>query len=840
MGIFLEKIFLAGLSAWNIFLILAPFLLLGLLIAGLFHILISRRHIEKMMSEPGLKGVVTAAALGAPLPICSCSVVPLSIALRRKGASLPVTQSFLITTPETSADSILVTWGLLGPLMAILRPVASFVTAILAGVFTIGLIREDDKTISGHDEKQGSSKDIHTHSSEHHHHHDHDYEDDPDYVGLRGTWLSLRWTSISLWQRTKSWVALSQWYKPDIYEERYDPKKSIPPRDESIVPLPQIFRRVFQFSFVELADDIFFPLVVGVLIGGIIMAVFPSNLADYGLGGGLLPYFIMLFVGIPIYMCASASTPIAAGLIIKGLSPGAGLVFLLAGPATNTATIIMLARNFGTRFLAIYLGSIATVAVGAGLLLDYLLFLLGLEIIPTLAPYTSSVAGIVLWVSAIALLTLIVWRFRKGAATAGFKDMFGDLASLIKPITRMDSPLRGWRSALAFTRSRTVKVAAPIFLAAYLATGFSVVPVGAKGYGRIFKKVVWVDLEPGLHYVPPWPFGSMDVKYVDRVRQLFIGISVGQPANAKPQTVYKTAVPSGSSWHTPASNKNAKTPQAEYLAGDEEFIMMVFSVHYFISNGYFYNYRIDSPEMMIKDYLQSVAREFVATTRMEPILNYERTRIERLILGHLQEHLDNPHSYILAHEHVEGMVHEGKEETGHVEGVVHEGKEEIIDAKEHFPAERGEGSIVTIVAVNLVDVHPPDEVSPAFRDVSSAKEDRETYQLRSLKYRTMALGKAWGNAFYEKETARADSRAEIAKAGGKTKSFIAQAKVVKGNRSILQDLLWFETSERALSDRQIFVLPSGMSAQDLVLWRERPKNIQRGPPQNAIIEEKGN
>ena len=93
-------------GTWEMFLLLAPLFLLGLLIAGLLHVFISARRIQRLMGAAGLKSVTTSAAFSVPIPICSCAVVPVAIALRQKGVSRPATLSFLITTPETGTDSI--------------------------------------------------------------------------------------------------------------------------------------------------------------------------------------------------------------------------------------------------------------------------------------------------------------------------------------------------------------------------------------------------------------------------------------------------------------------------------------------------------------------------------------------------------------------------------------------------------------------------------------------------------------------------------------------------------------------------------------------------------------
>jgi hypothetical protein len=109
---------------------------------------------------------------------------------------------------------------------------------------------------------------------------------------------------------------------------------------------------------------------IGLLLAGLITSLVPEAWFSSYLGGGLGAMLIMLAVGIPLYICATASTPIAAALILKGVSPGAALVFLLAGPATNVTSLTVLFKVLGKRATGIYLAGIALLTVLFGLLLD--------------------------------------------------------------------------------------------------------------------------------------------------------------------------------------------------------------------------------------------------------------------------------------------------------------------------------------------------------------------------------------------------------------------------------------------------------------------------------------
>jgi len=132
------------------------------------------------------------------------------------------------------------------------------------------------------------------------------------------------------------------------------------------------FTHSMEYAFVDLLGDIALWLAIGIVIGGAISYFVPTSIIESYLGYGWPAMFFMLLIGIPLYICASASTPIAAALIAKGMSPGVALVFLLAGPATNTAGIIAVAKFLGKRSVIIYLLSIAVCSIALGFLLNYI------------------------------------------------------------------------------------------------------------------------------------------------------------------------------------------------------------------------------------------------------------------------------------------------------------------------------------------------------------------------------------------------------------------------------------------------------------------------------------
>ncbi len=109
----------------------AVFVLFGFIVAGLLHVFIPTGRMRRFLGAGRFGPVIKASIMGLPLPLCSCGVLPAAIGLRRQGASKGATISFLISTPETGVDSIAISYALLDPIMAIFRPVAAFITALV-------------------------------------------------------------------------------------------------------------------------------------------------------------------------------------------------------------------------------------------------------------------------------------------------------------------------------------------------------------------------------------------------------------------------------------------------------------------------------------------------------------------------------------------------------------------------------------------------------------------------------------------------------------------------------------------------------------------------------------
>ena len=298
---------------------MAPFLLLGFLLAGILHVWVPNHLYVPKISKPNFKSVLWSALFGIPLPICSCGVIPTSIALRKEGASKGASVSFLISTPATGVDSILATYSLLGGPFAILRPVAAFMTAMLGGLFTNVVTKKEPET--------GVAVVGETH--EPHHEHEHcDCEGDHCSCSQEG------------------------------HDEHS--KKSF----------AQKVRETLEYGFVNMIGDVSKWLIIGLLLGALIAAFVPDDFFLFLHEYPLLCMVVVLVLAMPMYTCATGSIPLALALVEKGITPGAALVLLMAGPATSIASMLVVGKAFGKRTLAAYLTSIALGALFFGFVID--------------------------------------------------------------------------------------------------------------------------------------------------------------------------------------------------------------------------------------------------------------------------------------------------------------------------------------------------------------------------------------------------------------------------------------------------------------------------------------
>lgn len=322
---------------------MSPYLLLGFLLAGLMHAFVPGQVYSRYLSKPNMRSVINAALFGIPLPLCSCGVIPTAMSLRREGASHGAVTSFLIATPQTGVDSIFATYSLMGLPFAIIRPLAALATALLGGAMVnvwggeVPVATDKPKEDHCHDEHECHCHDehdrheCHCHDDEHECHCDHDDDDDACGCGCGCT-------------------------KPDVH-----------------LSFGGKLLAALRYAFVDMMADIGKWLVIGLVVAGLITVLVPDSFFQVFADSSLLSMLLVLCLAIPMYLCATGSIPIAVALMLKGLTPGAGLVLLMAGPASNVASILVIRKVLGRRTQMIYLASIIAGAVLFGLIIDHVL-----------------------------------------------------------------------------------------------------------------------------------------------------------------------------------------------------------------------------------------------------------------------------------------------------------------------------------------------------------------------------------------------------------------------------------------------------------------------------------
>jgi len=307
-------------ASWDILLELAPWLLLGMAVAGVLHAVVPGDLIQRHLR--GRAGVLKAVVLGVPLPLCSCGVIPAGLGLKKDGASDGAAVGFLIATPQTGVDSIFVSASFLGWPFALFKVGAALATGLVGGWVT-------------------------------------------DAAGSRGEAAEIEAVATKSGGGVRGAV------------------------DHAMEILSGIWRW----------------LVFGVVVSAALTVYLPDgSLGSLVAFGALGTTLAVLAVSVPLYVCATASVPIAAALVAGGMPTGAALIFLMAGPATNLATIGAIYRGLGGRALAVYLATIIGGSAGFALAFDFLL-----EAGPAGAMHHHEHATWWAMASAVALLGLLGW-----------------------------------------------------------------------------------------------------------------------------------------------------------------------------------------------------------------------------------------------------------------------------------------------------------------------------------------------------------------------------------------------------------------------------------------------
>ena len=352
-------------SLYMTFVAMAPYMLFGLFFVGLLKVYVKKETIIKTLGKNNFSSIVKASLIGVPLPLCSCGVIPTALELKKDGASNSSVSSFLISTPQTGIDSIAATYSLMGPFMAIYRPIAAFLAGIFGGIFV--------KIFN-------TKKEIITEEA----------NNDEDCCSCEEDHCSAPETSKTGFKR---------------------------------------FLSLFTYAYGGFLDEISKDFLIGIVIAAFISAFLPPGIfVDAGLDHGILAMLIMVLIGLPMYVCSTSSIPIAISLILKGLSPGAAFVFLFAGPVTNAASITVLKKSLGKKTTILYIVSVIISSILLGLLLDFMVLKFGFNVIsPAMqasgGEMQTGVFSLILSVLFLGLLVkgLIITRKNKKAKKAALQ-----------------------------------------------------------------------------------------------------------------------------------------------------------------------------------------------------------------------------------------------------------------------------------------------------------------------------------------------------------------------------------------------------------------------------------
>jgi HflK protein len=720
-----EFLVLVVQEIWYILKEASIFLLFGFALAGVLAVVVPARTLMRFFGAGKVKSVLWASAIGAPLPLCSCGVLPTALGLRRQGASKGATVSFLISTPETGVDSISLTYALMDAIMTVFRPLAAVTTAITAGLTTNFFGgREPERADLGAPASEAMKAADECCDDGHAHHHEH--------------------------------------RQPDLAETR-DPAVG-----DARAGLLRTVRGIYGYAFRELLDEIGYWLVLGIALSGVISATLPPDIFERYLDDPLASMLLMLVVGIPLYTCASAATPVMATLVLKGLNPGAALVFLLAGPATSLASITVLSKFLGMRAMALYLGSIAGVSLLAGFALNWIYQALAIDPRATFGTATSfipeplKVAGALLL---LALLLLSMRRTRVPAEWLWLRDRFAALSGL-----RLTGRRLAWASAAAA-------------LAFYLSTGWYAVQPGEVGVRLRFGEIVAPDLAPGLHVRLPWPIESHRVIESDLVRRTELGfrsvagsnleeqalardrLTVGGPSNPVPNTIRSTGF-----WF----QKEAIAEESFLLTGDGNLVDLRFTVQYRVIDPIAFAYGLAQPDELVRSLTLTALRGVVATGGIDQLYTDQRGDVESRVLTTVQRRLDTYRA---------GME---------------------------------------MVAVRLLYVHPPEEVHAAFRDVASAQEDKLRTINRARTFAVEKVNQAKGEAAAMIESALAFKDERILEAHGEAAGFGLQADAYRDAPELTTFRLQLETIEEVLPGTRKYIRPGARDVETFDLWLLRP------------------
>ena len=299
----LAQNFLTLLNAFSVYIVI------GLFIAGILKQIIPNDFVSSHLGKDSTGSVIKATLFGIPLPVCSCSVIPLAQALRKEGASKGSVQSFMISTPITGVDSILATFSLFGFVFTAFRLISSIIIAIVVGLMQNLFEKRDNQNKSNQ---------------------------------------NINFKSFST-------------VKPTV--ENISCCGTTDKKGFSI-------KSIFTYAYGTLFSDMAKALLIGLILGSLFITFMPQEYSAILFENRFLTYIVIMLIAIPLYTCATSSLPIAAAFMLQGMSGGAAFIFLTAGPATSAVTMSIIYKLLGKKSLIIYVSTISSLALLFGIGFD--------------------------------------------------------------------------------------------------------------------------------------------------------------------------------------------------------------------------------------------------------------------------------------------------------------------------------------------------------------------------------------------------------------------------------------------------------------------------------------
>jgi HflK protein len=702
-------------ETYIVFLESSIYIVFGFFIAGLINTFIKQEWILRFMTGKGIKPIIYASLFGIPLPLCSCGVIPAAVMLEKKGAQKNAIMSFLISTPETDIDAIILTYGLLGPFFAIFRTIAAFLTSIIAG---IAYTSDDEEksaevTTTCNNKCCGSLKLESDQTSENE---------------------SIDKSKRSFWKYAKDKARIT-----------------------------------YNYGFIEIFDDVSVWILVGILITGFISAVIPDKFFETYLGSGFISMIVMILIGVPMYMCASSSTPIAAALIAKGLNPGAAFVFLLVGPATNAATITVLLKQFGKRFVKVYVSSLIIVSITFGLLFNYMINTFGFIITSALKTGSSPESSGLKFVGFVLMVILLFTSFKR----IGFVRL---KTKLMQQLFKSYESFKDINWYLWYKNQVTLSIIF-IVLFFYLSTAIFIIEPGEIGITKLFGRVTAKDLGPGLHFNYPYPFGSHVICKKDFIRKIEVGFS----------SAVRFEIVDKKLGNYIFGDKNKKSDfvkqvrdekESFHLTGDENIIDLTFSVQYKVLDPYKFTFGIENPDELVKFASKFAVLDSIAERNIDEIYSTMRSSIEQKAFHKLDKLIKD---YDLG---------------------------------------------IEILGIYLLSVHAPEEVHFAFRDVAGASEDKNTLKNKSYADYEETVNLADGSAKKMVFDASGYRASKLCRARGDAQNFIIQENAYENSREITRFRLYNEAIQKVLPKSKLYIKPSSSREGDIDLYIMNEKTNQ--------------